>query len=230
MVDTHANFPVRSTTAPTDQGYGSAAGSTYRNGLKRVFDLGFAVLIAPLVLPLIGVLWALVRLDGGSGFYRQKRVGRGGATYWCLKLRTMKPDAEAVLSRLIAEDADAAREWATHQKLDCDPRITPLGSFLRRASLDELPQYFNVLAGQMSFVGPRPFMVDQAGLYRSCGGTAYFDLRPGITGAWQVEARHNTQFATRVRFDEIYGQTISLGCDLQLLARTVGAVARMTGR
>jgi len=202
----------------------------YRSYVKRLLDLVIGVLATPIVVPLIGLLWIAVRLDGGPGFFVQMRVGRGGMPFACLKLRTMKPDAEEALTRLIASDAEVAAEWAQHQKLSRDPRITRVGAFLRKTSLDELPQFFNVLAGHMSFVGPRPFMTDQADLYLSSGGQGYFDLRPGITGPWQVEARDCSTFPTRVRYDEAYWRSLSLLGDVRLLCQTVGVVLRMTGR
>jgi len=151
----------------------------YRSFAKRPLDLAIGIFAAPIVVPVIGLLWLAVRRDGGPGFYAQMRVGRHGVPFPCLKLRTMCVEAEDALTRLIASDPDISAEWAKNQKLNRDPRITGVGAFLRKTSLDELPQFFNVLAGQMSLVGPRPFMTDQADLYLSSGGRGYFDLRPG---------------------------------------------------
>ncbi|WP_116087703.1 sugar transferase [Tropicimonas sp. IMCC34011] len=197
---------------------------------KRALDLSLALLMLPIVAPLIVLLWALVRADGGAGFFGQTRIGRGGRTFRCWKLRTMVPDAEAALARMLAADPDRAAEWARFQKLARDPRITPVGRILRATSLDELPQIWNVIRGDMSLVGPRPFLPAQAPLYRAAGGRGYFDLRPGITGPWQVEGRGKTAFADRAAFDNAYAAGPTLRLDLLYLARTAKVLARRTGQ
>lgn len=202
----------------------------YARFLKRPLDLALALLALPVCLPAIALLWALVRLEGGPGFFSQARVGRGGRVFACWKLRTMVPEAEKVLAELCARDPQAAREWQTNQKLARDPRITRIGAVLRATSLDELPQILNVLKGDMSFVGPRPFMTSQERQYREGGGSAYFHLRPGITGPWQIDGRGATAFVDRVRYDTAYWQRLSLAGDLRLLARTVGVVLGRTGQ
>ena len=140
-----------------------------------------------------------------------------------LKIRTMEPGAEAALARHLAADPAARREWDATQKLRPDPRITPLGRVLRKTSLDELPQLWNVLAGDMSLVGPRPMMPAQRALYP---GRAAFALRPGLTGPWQVSARNDTGFAARAGFDADYLAGLSLGRDLAILWRTLAVVLR----
>jgi lipopolysaccharide/colanic/teichoic acid biosynthesis glycosyltransferase len=198
----------------------------YRNGLKRFLDIVLILLATPLVLPVIVLLALIVALDGGHPFYQQARVGRGGRFYTMWKLRTMENNAESKLANHLATDSVARTEWAATQKLRSDPRITRLGAFLRRSSLDELPQLWNVLIGDMSLVGPRPMMPDQQDLYP---GEAYYMLRPGITGPWQVSERNQSSFADRARFDTAYERELSLGTDLRLLVATVGAVLRGTG-
>lgn len=198
----------------------------YRNGGKRVLDVVLVLAAMPIVLPVLALLALLVAASGGRPFYRQDRIGRGGRVYRIWKLRTMIPDAEARLAAHLAADPAAAAEWARTQKLRRDPRVTPLGRLLRRSSLDELPQLFNVLAGDMSLIGPRPMMVDQAPLYP---GRAYYALRPGISGPWQVSARNATSFADRARFDDAYERDLSLAGDLRLILATFRAVARGTG-
>lgn len=198
----------------------------YADWLKRPFDVVFVLAIMPVLVPLVALLALLVALRGGQPFYSQERVGRDGRIFRMWKLRSMVPDAEAVLARLLAEDPDLNREWALKQKLADDPRITPLGRFLRRASLDELPQFFNVLRGDMSLIGPRPMMPDQRALYP---GTAYYRLRPGISGAWQVAGRNCTCFAERARFDSDYLDRVSFATDVGLLAATLRVVLRGTG-
>lgn len=197
---------------------------------KRLFDLAMVLMAVPVALPLVLVLVLIVRRDGGPGFFCQPRVGRGGRVFNCWKLRTMAVDAEERLKRMCDADPEIAREWHEHQKLAKDPRITRVGQFLRKTSLDEIPQLWNILKGEMSVVGPRPFLPSQQDLYTQAGGRAYFHMRPGVTGAWQVEGRSATRFVDRVRFDEDYHASISLRRDLGLILRTVTVVLRMTGR
>ncbi len=204
-------------------------GGLYRLAGKRILDLALALLMLPLLLPVMALIALAVRSDGGPAFFVQDRVGRGGRVFRCLKFRTMIPDAEAELARLCAADPARAAEWARDQKLRDDPRITRAGRFLRQTSLDELPQILNVLKGEMSLVGPRPFLVDQAALYAAAGGRAYLRLRPGITGPWQIEGRGRTSFVERIRYDDLYFARLSLGYDLALMWRTLGVVLARAG-
>jgi lipopolysaccharide/colanic/teichoic acid biosynthesis glycosyltransferase len=185
--------------------------------------------LLPIIGPVVLVLWLMVRRDGGSGFYAQPRVGLNGKTFPCFKLRTMHVDAEAILKKLCDENPEIAAEWNTRQKLADDPRITKVGSFLRATSLDELPQLWNVLIGQMSFVGPRPFMSCQEEMYTEAGGKAYFLSRPGITGLWQIEGRGTTAFVDRIQFDNRYYDDMSLAMDVRLILATAGVVVKSTG-
>lgn len=198
----------------------------YNDAFKRLFDLFVVIFTAPIWLPLVLLGASLTALDGHSPVYRQARVGLDGKTFQILKLRTMVVDADAVLKRYLSDDPAARAEWDAHQKLRHDPRITPVGRILRKTSLDELPQLLNVIIGDMSLVGPRPMMVCQKELYE---GEHYYELRPGLTGLWQVSQRHNSQFSDRVRFDNVYAANVSFGLDLQVLFRTVGVVLRGTG-
>lgn len=193
---------------------------------KRAFDICFVLLAAPFALPLIGLLLLLAASDGHSPIYRQRRVGRDGRIYDLFKIRTMVPDADAHLERYIAANPAARLEWEKHQKLRHDPRVTWIGWFLRKFSLDELPQLWNVLIGDMSLVGPRPMMVEQRTIYP---GRAYFLLRPGITGSWQVSDRNHSAFVDRAHFDDAYWSSLSLSTDLKILWKTFGVVARGTG-
>lgn len=202
----------------------------YRDFSKRVLDFAVAIFLLPLLVPVIGLFILMIKRDGGPGLYAQERVGLNGKRFQCWKLRTMVQDAELILEDLCATDPLIAREWAKNQKLADDPRITPIGRFLRATSLDELPQIFNVLIGDMSFVGPRPFMTSQEFLYKNAGGHAYFQMRPGITGPWQVSGRNETGFLDRIRFDQMYLEQQSLPKDLMLMLRTAGVVVRQTGR
>jgi len=188
---------------------------------KRILDLACVLVSAPVVVPLLAFLWLLVRRDGGPGFFRQTRIGRDGRQFSMWKMRSMVPDAEAHLSRLLLLDDKLAWEWQHRQKLDNDPRLTPLGRFLRRYSLDELPQLWNVWRGEMSLIGPRPFLPAQKALYDAVPGSeAYYRVRPGLGGPWQVGERHRGAFAARVRYDRTYVETMSLGGDVLLIARS----------
>lgn len=198
----------------------------YRNGAKRLFDVLAVLAALPVVLPVVLLLALLVARDGGQPLYSQPRVGRGGRLYRIWKLRTMVVDADARLEAHLAADPAARAEWTATQKLKCDPRITRFGRLLRKSSLDELPQLWNVLTGDMSLVGPRPMMPSQQALYT---GEAYYRLRPGITGPWQVSERNASTFADRAWFDAGYDRDLSLVTDLRLLAATVRVVLRATG-
>lgn len=198
----------------------------YGSFFKRVCDLALVLIAAPFVVPVVLILCALIARDGTNPFYRQNRIGRNGRVFSMWKLRTMIPDADKFLSGYLAENDDAAKEWANSQKLKCDPRITPFGSNLRKSSLDELPQLWNVLTGEMSLVGPRPMMPDQRDLYP---GLAYFSLRPGLTGYWQISDRNESSFSARARFDTRYFNDMGLITDIKILFKTVGVVLRGTG-
>lgn len=198
----------------------------YRSFGKRVLDIVLVVLGAPFALTLVLVLAILIARDGGKAFYLQDRVGKGGRVYRMWKLRSMDIDADEKLSVYLDANPAAQIEWDHSQKLRCDPRITPLGRFLRRTSLDELPQLWNVLLGDMSLVGPRPMMPSQTVLYP---GEAYYTLRPGITGLWQVSARNKSGFAARASYDSEYDRTLSFATDVRLLAATLRVVTRGTG-
>ena len=203
------------------------AGGFYRDRAKRAIDVALVLASAPVTLPLIALMALLVALDGAAPFYRQSRIGRGGRAFGIWKMRTMVRDADAQLAAHLAAHPDAAREWRSTQKLKRDPRVTRMGRFLRKTSLDELPQFWNVLRGEMSLIGPRPMLVEQAELYP---GRAYYALRPGITGNWQVSERNDTTFADRARYDEEYHDGLSLGADASIFLRTFAVVLLCTGR
>ena len=198
----------------------------YRNHLKRVLDVTLVLLALPAVLPILLLLAILVAIDGGQPFYRQARVGCGGRHYTMWKLRSMEVDAERKLADHLAADPVARSEWNSAQKLQRDPRITRIGNLLRKSSLDELPQLWNVLVGDMSLVGPRPMMPDQQPLYP---GSSYYTLRPGLTGPWQVSERNRSTFADRAGFDTAYERNLSFGTDLRLILATVRVVLKGTG-
>jgi exopolysaccharide production protein ExoY len=198
----------------------------YRRVFKRLVDVTVIAMAVPIVAPLVAGLAIGVALKGGQPFYSQLRVGKGGRTFRMWKLRSMVTDADARMAGYLGANPAAQAEWDATQKLRNDPRITPFGRFLRRSSLDELPQLWNVLTGDMSLVGPRPMMPVQQGLYP---GDAYYLMRPGITGYWQTAGRNRTTFAARAAFDAAYEAHVTLRTDVQILARTVGVVLRGTG-
>jgi lipopolysaccharide/colanic/teichoic acid biosynthesis glycosyltransferase len=194
--------------------------------IKRGLDLVILAAMAPAALWIIMVLAILVKRDGGSAFYSQPRLGRSGKAFGLLKLRTMVPNADKLLENYLSGNAAARREWDETQKLKNDPRITAIGCFLRKYSLDELPQLWNVAIGDMSLVGPRPLLQEQRKLYP---GTAYFDVRPGLTGLWQISVRNGCSFAERAIHDTRYADTLSLKTDLGILLRTPLVMLRGTG-
>jgi len=200
--------------------------SVYTAGLKRVLDVVLILLAAPIVVPVVLIIALVVMRDGHSPFYWSERVGRSGRIFRMMKLRTMVHDAHDCLSAYLATDPEAAAEWDETQKLKYDPRITGFGRLLRKTSLDELPQLWNVLKGEMALVGPRPMMPSQRGIYP---GSAYYFLRPGVTGPWQVSDRNDCGFAKRADFDLEYHASLSFTNDLRLLGRTVVVVLRGTG-
>jgi exopolysaccharide production protein ExoY len=219
----HPDHSTLRTFAQTATG----TGLYVRHG-KRALDLILAVLMLPIVVPVILLLWLIVRLQGGPGFFGHARIGQDARPFRCWKIRTMAPDADRRLAELLQRDPLAAVEWARHFKLNRDPRITRIGVFLRRTSLDELPQIWNVLRGDMSFVGPRPVTVGELAYY-GADQRAYLALRPGITGLWQVHGRRDGSYARRVMLDRSYAQVMSLTTDLALILRTGLTVIRPTG-
>ncbi len=200
--------------------------ATYRRWGKRILDVT-AVLAASVPVGLtIGLLALAVRRDGASAFYVQDRVGKDGKVFRMWKLRSMVADADTVLEDFLASDPAARAEWDHHQKLRDDPRITTLGRIIRKTSLDELPQLWNVLKGEMSLVGPRPMMPSQRVMYP---GTEYYDMQPGLTGFWQISDRSETGFHERAIYDRDYLAQMSFVTDLKVLLKTVGVVRRGTG-
>lgn len=212
--------------APVLDGRSPRRRSLYRGLGKRSLDIVLVLVSLPVTLPVIALLALAVALGGGNPFYTQTRVGKGGRLFRMWKLRSMVPDAERRLAELLASDAGLRAEWERNQKLRRDPRITWVGRFLRKSSLDELPQILNVLTGEMSLVGPRPMLPDQQVLYP---GGAYYDVRPGLTGLWQVVERNDSDFARRAHFDTHYVARLSLGSDVRIILRTFSVVARGTG-
>jgi lipopolysaccharide/colanic/teichoic acid biosynthesis glycosyltransferase len=196
---------------------------------KRVFDIALAILIFPIVGILMLIISALILVTSpGPIFFRQRRIGQYGREFLIWKFRTMHPNGERLLVELLKHDADARDEWHRSHKLRQDPRITRVGEFLRKTSLDELPQILNVLSGDMSFVGPRPIVRGETIRYAE-RFHYYLAAVPGITGLWQVSGRSNVSYDTRVILDETYVCKWSLSRDIWILLKTPWAVWHREG-
>jgi exopolysaccharide production protein ExoY len=196
---------------------------------KRALDLCVAATALILLLPLLLLIGLLVWAgDRGAPIFRHARVGRDGRAFGCLKFRTMVADGDGLLQAHLAADPAARAEWDATHKLRDDPRVTPLGRVLRRTSLDELPQLWNVLRGEMSLVGPRPIVRAEVARYGAAFATC-FSMPPGLTGLWQISGRSGRSYAERVRLDLDYATRWRLGRDLAILARTVPAVLAQRG-
>lgn len=192
--------------------------------VKRSGDIVFSLAVLALGSPVYLLLALLVKLTSrGPVFYVQQRVGRHYRSFGCIKFRTMRRDADRVLGVLLAESPDLAEEFRNDFKLKNDPRITRLGKFLRRSSLDELPQFLNVLRGEMSVVGPRPIVRKELPLYGSAMEEV-LAVRPGLTGLWQVSGRNNLSYAERVELDLAYTRNRCFRTDLAIILRTVGVI------
>ncbi len=189
--------------------------------LKRIFDLAFSGVVLVLLLPVLAVFALMVKLTSkGPILFGHKRIGRGGKTFLCYKFRTMYTDSKERLERLL-ENETVREEWEANFKLKNDPRVTPLGRFMRKYSLDEFPQFWNVFVGDMSIAGPRPMIEDE--IQNKVGGKAHkiLSVRPGITGLWQVSGRSNTSYDQRIALDEAYIEKRNLLFDLKLIVMTI---------
>jgi exopolysaccharide production protein ExoY len=195
---------------------------------KRVLDVAGAIVLAIVFCPLILAIVALMRRGGDSIIYKHRRIGRGGRVFECLKFRTMVPNADQLLRELLERDPEIKAEWLRDHKLRSDPRVTPLGRFLRRTSLDELPQLWNVMRGEMSLVGPRPVVREELLRYGRNVRT-YLSAKPGITGLWQVKGRNDTDYRRRVVLDTYYVRNQGLLLDLYILLRTTRVVLGGSG-
>ena len=192
--------------------------------LKRLFDLALAIPTAIFLTPIMISIVLLIKIfDRGPAIFKQRRIGLGGQDFYCYKFRTMTVDAEERIRALIETDSQAAEEWARDQKLKNDPRITPLGKFLRKSSLDELPQIWNIIKGEMSFVGPRPIVHDEIKKYGN-QYIAYVSVPPGITGLWQVSGRNDVEYEERVQLDAQYAHTRKIWNDIGILFKTIPAI------
>jgi exopolysaccharide production protein ExoY len=196
---------------------------------KRVFDVAIAACALAFFAPVMAIIaLALLVQDGRPVFYKHKRIGLNGQPFQCWKFRTMTKDAEQRLRQLLDSSEVCRQQWDTKQKLDHDPRAHRIGAFLRTSSLDELPQFVNVLRGDMSIVGPRPIVLDEIPRYGDYV-EYYLALRPGITGLWQVSRRSDTSYDERVKLDVRYCRTWTIGGDIAIIARTVAVLLTTQG-
>jgi exopolysaccharide production protein ExoY len=196
-----------------------------KRGMDLAGSLAALVLMAPLLVAIATVIWVC---DAGPIVYSQERIGRHGRIFRCLKFRTMVMNGDKLFHELLANNALARTEWETMHKLRRDPRVTRFGKFLRISSLDELPQLFNVLKGDMSLVGPRPIVYAEARKYGR-RFPSYCMVKPGLTGLWQVSGRNNTSYRRRVALDVTYARQASLSLDLWIMLRTVPAIVSGSG-
>lgn len=191
---------------------------------KRLLDvLGASALTVTFSPVIVGVACLILKEAGAPVIYQHERVGLNGKPFKVLKFRTMVRDADVVLKKLLAESESARQEWAATHKLKNDPRVTAIGRFLRKTSLDELPQLLNVLKGEMSLVGPRPIVADELAHYGEHSGS-YLSARPGLTGPWQVSGRNDVSYAERVKLDVEYIAQPSVAKDVEVLLRTIAVV------
>ncbi|MGB9152239.1 MAG: undecaprenyl-phosphate galactose phosphotransferase WbaP [Alphaproteobacteria bacterium] len=196
--------------------------------MKRAFDIVVASCALLVLSPVLVAVALLVKQDGGPALFGHKRLGRGGKSFPCLKFRSMVTNSDAALKKYLAENAEAREEWKRDHKLRNDPRVTSIGNFLRRTSIDELPQLLNVLRGDMSIVGPRPIIVAETEKYDN-DISHYYRVRPGITGLWQVSGRNDVSYAQRVQMDSWYVRNWSLWHDIAIICKTVPVVLNRSG-
>ena len=193
--------------------------------LKRIFDLCFSFIVLVLGLPVFFAIALAIRLtSSGKIIYSHERIGRGGRPFRCYKFRTMYRDADRRLKRLLDKDPILRAEWELKRKLKNDPRVTPIGHFLRRTSLDELPQFWNVLRGDLSVVGPRPVVRCELEKFYGVKAKRILSIRPGLTGLWQVSGRNDLTYFARIRLDELYIEKQNLVLDLILILKTIPAM------
>jgi len=215
-----------STAAVAPRAKRSTGYGLYRAYGKRALDILLVLMSIIPVMVVIAIMSLLIMMDGKSPFYAQNRVGRNGRVFRMWKMRSMVANADKVLAGYLQSNPEAKAEWDRDQKLKNDPRVTRMGRLIRATSLDELPQLFNVLMGDMSLVGPRPIMCNQRNLYP---GTEYYAMRPGITGYWQTSVRNESSFRQRASYDADYFREISLTTDLNIVGKTFGVVLKATG-
>jgi undecaprenyl-phosphate galactose phosphotransferase len=204
--------------------------SGVNQAIKRVFDLTLSVLMLPILLPTILIIGMLIKLDSkGPIFYTQERVGKNGKKFKVIKFRSMYTNADELLKEFLEKNTEIRHEFETFRKLKNDPRVTKVGRFLRKTSLDELPQIFNVLKGEMSLVGPRPVTKEEIDKYYKDYAIYYYEVLPGITGLWQISGRSDTSYDERVELDVWYVKNWNLWLDIVILIKTIKVVLKREG-
>jgi Undecaprenyl-phosphate galactose phosphotransferase WbaP len=200
-----------------------------RSVAKRTLDIFVALSALIFLAPMMIVIALLIKnKDGGPSLFKQKRIGLNGEEFLCLKFRSMVTNATEELDKVLRSDPEAAAEWARDQKLRNDPRITAVGRFIRKTSLDELPQLLNILKGEMSIIGPRPIVNNEIEKYGSFFNY-YASVKPGVTGLWQISGRNDTTYEERVQLDVEYAKKWSFWLDLKILVMTIPAVLHSKG-
>lgn len=210
---------------------GGTSGDTARRYdcvLIRWMDVSIAAAALLFFFPLMALVATILTLQGGPVLFSHRRVGRGGRHFYCLKFRSMVTDADERLRRLLHDDPEARKEWSENHKLHNDPRVTAFGRFLRRSSIDELPQLLNVLRGDMSIVGPRPIVDDEVSRYGH-RFSQYAAVKPGLTGLWQVSGRNDVEYRTRVAMDCLYAKKLRPALYLRIVLATIPAVLARRG-
>lgn len=226
MNDPHICHLEAKTTSP----FCSFSSEVQHLPLKRVFDIVFSLTILTLFSPLYLVIALLIKSTSkGHAVYSQIRVGRGGDYFRCYKFRTMYQNADVILKDILARDQTKQKEWQDSHKLKNDPRITPIGAFLRKSSLDELPQFWNVLKGDLSVVGARPVVEEEIVKHFSDKAQKIFSIRPGITGLWQISGRSDTSYCKRIALDEYYADHRTFLMDLKIIALTIPSIFSKKG-
>lgn len=197
--------------------------------LKRFFDILLTFFLFPIIMPLTVLIYLIIKLTSpGPGIFTQQRVGMNGKLFKIYKFRTMYHDAEERLKNILNNDPKAYEEWIKRKKLKNDPRITKIGKFLRKTSLDELPQFINVIKGEMSIVGPRPYLPDEIKDFKE-QAEFILSVPPGITGLWQVNGRSDKDFKERILLDCVYVKKRSLSLDFKIIIKTIKVVIRCKG-
>lgn len=190
--------------------------------VKRVFDLFFSFSVIILGLPVFFFIALLIKCtSAGPVVYAHKRIGRGGRVFSCYKFRTMYPDADKRLKEILESCTEKKKEWQESYKLKEDPRVTPIGKFLRKTSLDEIPQFWNVLKGDLSVVGPRPVLKEEVLKFMGGKAVKILSIRPGLTCIWQVSGRSDANYSQRIQLDELYVDNRSFFMDLKLILKTI---------
>jgi exopolysaccharide production protein ExoY len=192
------------------------------NAIKRAFDILFSLFVLVLSAPMMAGIALFIRISSqGKSVYAHERIGRGGKSFRCFKFRTMYPDADERLKEILDSCPLLKHEWDQNHKLKNDPRVTPIGKFLRKTSLDEFPQFWNVLKGDLSIVGPRPVVRYEITRHFGHKATKILSVRPGLTGLWQISGRNDTGYAYRIKLDEQYVDSRSFYLDVKIIAKTI---------